>query len=246
MARPRTAADWRAGRPRPVSADGYVVRDGVRVFWEAFGAGDPAILMLPTWSVLHAAHGRFQIADLARRHRVVTFDPRGNGRSDRPPGPDAYDDREFVADALAVLDASGTDRAVVVGCSQATYWLLGLAANHPDRVLAAVASGTNLPLAPGHRTASDVPPFEGPPTSSEGWATWNAAYWRLDYEGFLRFFFGQVWGEPHSAAVIEDAVTWGLETSPETLIDTAVAPGFERDEVEAMAARAVCRRRTSR
>ena len=125
MAPPRTAADWRANRPRPAVADGYVVRDGVRIFWEAFGAGEPAILMLPTWSVVHAAHGRFQIADLARHHRVVTFDPRGNGRSDRPAGPDAYDDREFVADALAVLDASGTERAVVVGCSQATYWLLG-------------------------------------------------------------------------------------------------------------------------
>ena len=52
-------------RARHPEADGYVERDGVRIFYEVFGTGEPTILMLPTWSVLHAAHGRFQIADLA-------------------------------------------------------------------------------------------------------------------------------------------------------------------------------------
>jgi len=40
---------------------------------------------------------------------VVTFDPRGNGRSDRPGDYEAYRRREFAADALAVLDAAGVE-----------------------------------------------------------------------------------------------------------------------------------------
>ena len=235
--RPRTASDWRSSRARAPVAEGFVGRDGVRIFWEVFGSGEPTVLILPTWSVLHAAHGRFQIADLARRYRVVTFDPRGNGRSDRPAGAAAYDDRSFVADAVAVLDATSTKRAVVIGCSQATFWLLGLAAQHPDRVLGAVASGTNLPLAPGHPTPDDVVAFDEPFRSTLGWATWNAAFWRERYEDFLRFFFSQVWTEPYSAGVIEDSVTWGLETDPETLIATAEAPGYDEDEVRALLAR---------
>ena len=47
-------------------------------------------------------------------HRVVTFDALGNGRSDRPPAPEAYAEREFAGDTLAVMDATGTERAVLV------------------------------------------------------------------------------------------------------------------------------------
>lgn len=238
---PSAASDWRTSmRARNPEADGYVERDGVRIFYEVFGTGEPTILILPTWSVLHAAHGRFQIADLARHHRVVTFDGRGNGRSDRPQGAAAYDDGQFVADALGVLDATGTERAVVIGCSQATRWLLRLAAEYPDRVLAAVASGTNLPLTPGHPRPADMVPFHERYRSSDGWAKFNAAYWRDHYEDFLRFFFSQVWTEPHSHRVIDDCVTWGLETTPQTLIDTIDAPGMTEAESIELARRVQC------
>lgn len=237
---PSTAGDWRTSmRARHPEAEGYVERDGVRIFYEAFGTGEPTILLLPTWSVLHAAHGRFQIADLARHYRVVTFDGRGNGRSDRPKGAAAYDDRQFVADALGVLDATGTERAVVIACSTATHWLLRLAAEHPDRVLAAVASGTNLPLAPGHPRPVDMVPFHEHYRSTDGWAKFNADYWREHYEDFLRFFFSQVWTEPHSHKVIEDCVAWGLETTPDTLIDT-IGHGIKEAEAIELARRVGC------
>ena len=63
---------------------------------------------MPTWSVVHSRHWKLQIPYLARQFRVVTFDGRGNGRSDRPADAAAYADAEFVADAIAVLDATGT------------------------------------------------------------------------------------------------------------------------------------------
>lgn len=219
--------------------DGFVRRDGVGIYYQVYGSGPATILVLPPWSVLDSAHGRFQLIDLSRHYRVVTFDPRGNGRSDRPVGAAAYAGHEFVLDAVAVLDATGTDRAVVVACSLATHWLLQLAADHPHRVLGAIASGTNLPLAPGH-DRPEAGPFLEPYRSTEGWAKFNADYWRTDYEGFLRFFFSQVWTEPHSEALIDSCVANGLQTSPETLIDTIGTNPMSQDEALALIRRTRC------
>src|SRR5213596_3227710 len=104
-------------RARYPEQDGYVERDGVKVFYEVFGDGAPTILLMPTWSIVHSRHWKMQVPYLARHYRVVTFDGRGNGRSDRPVGPDAYAEREFVDDALAVMDATGTAEAVLVSFS---------------------------------------------------------------------------------------------------------------------------------
>ena len=42
------------------------------------------MLLLPTWSIVHSRHWKMQVPYLARHCRVLTFDGRGNGRSDRP------------------------------------------------------------------------------------------------------------------------------------------------------------------
>ena len=82
---------------QPVS-DGYVERDGVKLHYEVYGTGEPTVFLLPTWSIIHSRHWKMQIPYLARHCRVLTFDGRGNGRSDRPAA--GYDEREFAADAL--------------------------------------------------------------------------------------------------------------------------------------------------
>ncbi|MFL5720104.1 MAG: alpha/beta fold hydrolase, partial [Chloroflexota bacterium] len=120
-------------RARQPDETGFVERDGVRVFWERYGHGSATLLLMPTWSLFHSRHWKLQIPYLARLFRVLTFDGRGNGRSDRPEQSDAYADTEYVADALAVLDATSTDRAVVVGLSMGACYTLRLAAEHPDR-----------------------------------------------------------------------------------------------------------------
>ncbi len=83
-----------------------------------FGPGHagPTILLLTSWAIVHSRQWKAQVPYLARHHRVITVAGRGNGRADRPRDPAAYLDREYVADAIAVLDATGTDRAVIVGC----------------------------------------------------------------------------------------------------------------------------------
>ena len=206
-----------AVRAKQPDTSGFIERDGVRVYFETYGSGPATILMLPTWSVLDSSHGRFQLADLSRHYRVVTFDPRGNGRSDRPDGRAAYAGTEFAADALAVLDATGTDRAVVVACSLATFWMLRLAAEHPERVVGVVASGTNLPLGP-NQDELDMGPFNDP------------AYWCTHYEEFLRAFFSHIWTEPHSENLIESCVAAGLLTTAETLMNTADSEPMSEDE----------------
>ena len=77
-------------RARYPDEEGYVERDGVRSFYEVYGEGEPTVLLMPTWSIVHSRHWKMQIPYLARHCRVVTFDGRGNGRSDRPSEPDAY------------------------------------------------------------------------------------------------------------------------------------------------------------
>ena len=110
---------------------------GVRLYYEVYGSGEPAFFLLPTWSIIHSRHWKMQIPYLARHGRVVTFDGRGNGRSDRPAA--GYDEREFAADALAVMDATATGRAVLVSLSRGAQRALLLAAEHSGRVSGAVS-----------------------------------------------------------------------------------------------------------
>ena len=90
----------------------------MRVFYEVYGDGEPTILLLPTWSIMHSRFWKAQIPYLARRFRVITFDGRGNGKSDRPAEPEAYAEEEFADDALAVMEATDTDEAVLVALSR--------------------------------------------------------------------------------------------------------------------------------
>src|SRR3954453_17225545 len=83
-------------RARYPDDEGFIERDGVRVFWESYGDGEQTILFLPTWTLVHSRVWKAQIGCLAPHFRVVTFDPRGNGRSDRPTTRAAFAEREFA------------------------------------------------------------------------------------------------------------------------------------------------------
>ena len=89
-ARPVTEVRPEQSRARYPDIEGHVERDGVNVFYEVYGEGRPTILLLPTWSIIHSRCWKGQIPYLARHFRVVTFDGRANGKSDRPPEAEAY------------------------------------------------------------------------------------------------------------------------------------------------------------
>jgi pimeloyl-ACP methyl ester carboxylesterase len=212
-------------RARYPDEEGYVERDGVRVFYEVYGSGEPTVLLLPTWALIHSRHWKLQIPYLARHCRVVTFDGRGNGRSDRPVGAEAYAIREFAGDALAVLDATATERAVLVGVSCAALWGVLLAAEHPERVAGAAFIGPAVALAPPLPERA-VYAFDEPLDTQEGWAKYNIHHWLRDYHDFLEFFLGKCFTEPHSTKQIEDGIAWALETTPEALADHEAGIGL--------------------
>jgi pimeloyl-ACP methyl ester carboxylesterase/predicted glycosyltransferase len=212
-------------RARYPDSEGFVERDGVRVFYEVYGEGEQTVVLLPTWSIVHSRAWKAQIPYLARHMRVVTFDGRGNGRSDRPEGVAAYLEREFSADTLAVMDATGTDSAFLVGLSCGALWATIVAADHPERVDGVVYIGPAVGFAPGHADRQ-IFSFDEEYDTDEGWAKYNSHYWLRDYEGFLQYFFEQCLTEPHSTKQIEDAVSWGLDTDPVTLADTSRAIGL--------------------
>jgi pimeloyl-ACP methyl ester carboxylesterase/predicted glycosyltransferase len=209
-------------RARYPDDEGYVERDGVKVFYEAYGDGEETIFFLPTWSIVHSRHWKAQIPYFARHYRVLTFDGRGNGKSDRPGEATAYSPLEFAQDAIAVMDATDTDRAATVCMSMGADWSLLMCAGHPDRVTAAAFIGPALPLSP-HHVERSIHDFNDVLDTEEGWAKYNRHYWQKDYRGFLEFFFSKMFTEPHSTKQIEDCVEWGIETTADTLTATVDA-----------------------
>ena len=240
-AEPVEPASREQSRARYPDVEGFVERPGARIFYEVYGAGEPTILFLPTWTIVHSRIWKLQIPDLARRHRVIVIDPRGNGRSDRPATVAAYAESEFTADALAVLNATGTDRAVLVGLSMGAQRVLLLASDHAERVAGAIFIAPSLPLAKDLDRAAARREFLGPTPDDEGWNKYNARYWRREYADFLEFFFAHCFSEAHSTKPIEDAVSWGLETDPEALIRSSIRDGLTgRNDVLERCARVRC------
>ena len=217
-------------RARYPDTEGFIERGGVKVGYEVFGAGEPAILLLTSWAIVHARQWKAQVPYLARHFQVITVEGRGNGRADRPGTAEAYRDREYVDDAIAVLDAIGVDRAMVVGLSVGGRHALQLAAWYPERAAGVVAIGAALPW--------PMPPgFDETRDAYEGWGKANRHYWLADYRGWVEFFMSQVFTEPHSTKPHEDGVAWGLDTTAETLLLTVPAVG----EPGAADAEAICR-----
>ena len=72
-------------RARYPDEEGYVERDGVRVFWERYGEGEPTVLLPPTWEIVHSRFWKGQIPYLARHDQGGHLRPPGQ-RPLRPPG----------------------------------------------------------------------------------------------------------------------------------------------------------------
>ena len=211
-------------RARGPDADGFVDLDGVKLHWERFGEDEPTLLLLPSWTVVHKRFWKAQVPYLARHFRVVTYDGPGNGRSDRPSASAPYGYEPEGRAAVAVLDATGTGRAVLLSLSMGAQWALWVMAHRPERVLGSVFVGPSLALVPAPGGEATAPPFEEPYTSTEGWARYNRHYWLEHWEDFLEFFFGRCFTEPHSTKQREDCVGWGLETTPQVVIAMERAP----------------------
>jgi pimeloyl-ACP methyl ester carboxylesterase/predicted glycosyltransferase len=235
-------------RARYPDVEGYASReDGTRIFYEVYGAGDRTIVFVPPWAIVHSRLWKAQIPYFARRSRVIAFDPRGNGRSDRPADVSLYSEEENAADIRAVLDATGTDRATIVTMSRGCQRSLLFAAGHPDRVEGVVFMSCGTLLSPDRREIDDLTqqilPARDVPVEALPAMNWfNREAWQRDpemYRAFLVWFF-ETFFEEHSTKQIEDAVGWGLETDGDTLAATHLGPQIDAERTRELCARIRC------
>ena len=126
--------------------------------YDARGVGPPVLLMHAgvtdrrSWAPL--------VAHLGEGYRTIAYDRRGFGETSYEPEP-----HDPVADAVAVLDAEGVDRAVVIGASNGGRWSIELALAQPERVSALVLIGA------GTRGGPEDDPTD---YSAEVQALWHA------------------------------------------------------------------------
>jgi pimeloyl-ACP methyl ester carboxylesterase/predicted glycosyltransferase len=213
--------------------EGFVERDGQRLFYEVYGEGEETIFLLPTWSMVHSRHWKMQIAYFARHFRVLSMDGLGNGRSDRCRNPKRYAPAEFARDCLTVMDATSTARAVMASLSTGAQYQIEIARLAPERIVGAVFIGPLFPYTLSQNTILTDPFVQAVsrslhPPKPLSWAHMNPVYWRQDHRRFADWFIPRCLPEAHSAKAIEDGVGWMLDTDPETLTATVGHGEFMR------------------
>ncbi|MGA9768857.1 MAG: alpha/beta fold hydrolase [Blastocatellia bacterium] len=129
----------------------YVESDGAKIYWEEHGSGPPLLLIMGLGYTLDMWNRA--LPAMAERFRTIVFDNRGVGRSDVPPGP--YSIQLMAADARAVIDHAGIDKAHVFGVSMGGMIAQEFALQYPERVKSLVLGCTAcggpkaVPAAPG-------------------------------------------------------------------------------------------------
>ena len=117
----------------------FTIRNGVRLHWEEKGEGSPLLLVMghryssALWYPILPA--------LTAEHRVIWFDNRGAGESDTTPELTVAD---MAADALAVMDAAGVERAHIFGVSMGGVIVQELALQQPRRVISLIVGCSGL------------------------------------------------------------------------------------------------------
>jgi pimeloyl-ACP methyl ester carboxylesterase len=221
--------------------EGFVERQGVRIHYEVFGDGAETVVFVPAWAIVHSRLYKAQVPYFSDRFRCIVYDPRGNGRSDRPEPVEAYRLDDYVADLLAILDEIAGGPVVLVGVSVGGMVASVVAAHHPERVKAAILIGTTASIGPPNPYYSQKH-FRAHHERYEGWNKYNREYWLKSYPDFADFFLSNVFSEDHSTKQLEDAIAWSAETSGEVLVRTAEARGIPPafDVGEAMYRKIAC------
>jgi pimeloyl-ACP methyl ester carboxylesterase/predicted glycosyltransferase len=220
-------------RAKLPSKEGFVERNGVHLYYEIYGEGPETLVFLPPWSIVHSRVYKAQLPYFSERFRCITYDGRGNGKSDRPENMAAYSLGDYVADALAVMDATAADKAILVGLSFAGMLSCVLAAHHPERVKAAILAGTAASIGPGYPYMT-LQHFLAKPERFEGWDKYNREHWFANYPDFAEHFIRNIFCEPHSTKQIEDGIGWASDTTGPVLAKTvearAIPPEFDIGE----------------
>ena len=204
---------------------GSVANDGVEISYEVYENDGPTLLLIPPSPITHSRIYKGQLPYLSRHFRVVTFDGRGNGRSGRPTGRHQHTRAKNVADIVAVLDETGTDRAILTAHCHANWWALDVAFSHPERVDGLVAIEPGVPYlgTPQQHWIDSAETWDEILEDPRGWQLFNRHLIVTELERWVSFFFDAQLVERHSTKQFEDAVSWAMETTGEILADSEEA-----------------------
>ena len=123
---------------KPVKS-GKVNVDGVNLYYELYGQGDPLVLIAGTGISL-APWRIAQVPEFSKHYQVLIYDHRGLGRSDKPDV--HYSTRLFAKDCAGLMDALGIKKAHVMGHSMGGRVAQWLALDYPEKIRSLVLSGT--------------------------------------------------------------------------------------------------------
>lgn len=178
-----------------------VVNDAVRLAVRDYGGSGPPVVLLHGLAG-HSGEWDETAAWMRERHRVVAFDQRAHGASERCPA--EVSRAAYVADVVAVINALSLGRAVLVGQSLGGHTAMLTAAAHPDLVAALVM----IEAGPGDGDVSD---------DIEAWL----ASWPLPFpspEAAVRFFGGGPVGAAWAAGLEEREDGWRPRFAPSLMV----------------------------
>lgn len=206
------------------SWSGSITIAGYPVHFDAYGDPDhPALLLMPAWQIIDRRFWKMQVAGFFRTHYVITFD------GARLPGevPDgdagAFEYDRIAEQAVGLLDHLGITRASVAGLARGGSYAMLMAARYPERVDAMVLISNGVEP---DNWGSPPAGFRDKRESYSGWEKYNEHYWREDWDGWLDFFFDEVFSEPFSSKAIDDAKAWARETNADILARTEDDPSL--------------------
>lgn len=187
-------------RARQPDYRGYAVNDGVRIYYEVNGSAPGTVFFVAPHPIVHSGLWKMQVPFMARHFRVIVYDGRGNGRSDRPAS--GYGLEHVVGDALAVLRELEVGRCALLTEGSASKIAAAVAARHQELVAAMVLLS---------------PRFYGAPTLTPGgWEKWKRRY-VVEFDGNVRHMMDSHFREPHSTKLKEDFWGWAHDGNPQVV-----------------------------
>jgi pimeloyl-ACP methyl ester carboxylesterase len=151
-----------------------LTRGGISLAYDDTGTGDPPFLFIHGMAC-NRSHFAPQVAHFGRTHRVVAFDERGHGESDKPLDA-AYDEATLADDAYWLAGELGLEHPVVVGHSLGGSVATSLASRYPDFPSAVVILDSG---------------FEMPPDVAKELAKFYAALSEDVYDSVVRAFVAE-------------------------------------------------------
>lgn len=131
----------------------FVTNRGQRIHYTVDGAGPLVVLQHGILMDANSWRDGGLVDALAGRFRVACIDSLGHGLSDKPSGPELFDERQRAGDIVTVIDALGYARAHLLGYSMGGWMAVAVAKYHPERLSTLVIGGwdpvNGLPAGPG-------------------------------------------------------------------------------------------------